>query len=269
MGAFVATMSGVTVDQALELWRRGLSCIPVPLPRPGVPAGQIGDGKRPAIEWGEIQERLPTEAEIRRWFSTPSNIAIVTGEVSGIVVIDADNSIALKWCTSRLPYTPWQVRTSRSFHLYYGHPGIKVPNKAHVQTESGRFAMEIRGDGGIAIAPPSLHMSGHVYQFAGDWSVPRERLPRFWIGWFPRPKRIEAPRPSVPRTSGDVSERARRYLAAISRPEIGCGSDAATLYAACRLVRGFDISEDETIALLWEWAGGRPGVDARVDRAEG
>ena len=54
-----------------------------------------------------------------------------------------------------------------------------------------------------------------------------------------------------------------RTLAAIPPPTIGQGSDAATLYAACRLVRGFALSSADAAALLWEWAGGRPG-DARM-----
>ena len=45
--------------------------------------------------------------------------------------------------------------------------------------------------------------------------------------------------------------RARRYLAAIPAPQIGQGSDAATLYAACRLVRGFKLTEADTTTLLW------------------
>ena len=40
---------------------------------------------------------------------------------------------------------------------------------------------------------------------------------------------------------------------------IGEGSDAATLYAACRLVRGFALTEAEASTLVWEWAGGRDG----------
>jgi hypothetical protein len=40
---------------------------------------------------------------------------------------------------------------------------------------------------------------------------------------------------------------------------IGQGSDSATLYATCRLVRGFGLSSSDAEALLWQWAGGRPG----------
>jgi len=54
-------------------------------------------------------------------------------------------------------------------------------------------------------------------------------------------------------------DRARRYLHAIPPPEIGAGSDQAVLSAACRLVRGFALSEGDAIALVWDWCGGRPG----------
>ena len=56
-----------------------------------------------------------------------------------------------------------------------------------------------------------------------------------------------------------VIDRARRYLAAIPVPDIGAGSDVATLSAACRLVRGFGLAQDEAERLLWDWAGRRPG----------
>jgi hypothetical protein len=61
------------------------------------------------------------------------------------------------------------------------------------------------------------------------------------------------------RPTGDVVERARRYLAAIPKPEIGQGSDVAVLSAGCRLVRGFQLAEADVVALLWAWTGGRPG----------
>ena len=117
----------------------------------------------------------------------------------------------------------------------------------------------MRGDGGYVIAPGSVHQSGAQYEQAGDWSVPREQLPRFWVGWLVRPTPRSRPRPPTHRPVGDVVERARRYLAAIPPPEIGRGSDQATLYAACRLTRGFGLPEADATALLWDWAGGRSG----------
>jgi hypothetical protein len=106
--------------------------------------------------------------------------------------------------------------------------------------------------------PDPCTQRGALYEFAGDWSVPKERLPRFWPGWIERPKTHAAVRTGA-RLSGDLADRARRYLASIPRPEIRSGTDAATLYAACRLVRGFGLSEGTAAELLWEWAGNRPG----------
>jgi hypothetical protein len=135
---------------------------------------------------------------------------------------------------------------------------VRVGNRARIETRDGRLAIDVRGDGGYVIAPASIHASGALYEQAGDWSADREHVPRFWPGWLQRPARPSTARP-VTRPSGPVVERARRYLAAIPRPEIGRGSDAATLYAACRVVRGFGLDEPTAIDLLCEWAGGRPG----------
>jgi len=61
------------------------------------------------------------------------------------------------------------------------------------------------------------------------------------------------------RHAGGGGGGAVQYLATIPRPEIGSGSDAATLYAACRLVRGFGLDAADAESLLWKWAGDRPG----------
>jgi hypothetical protein len=188
------------------------------------------------------------------------NLAIITGAISGVVVVDADDPIALAWCTHHLPYTVWQTKTSRGYHLFYRHPGVRVPNRAALAIGVARFKIDVRGDGGYVIGAGSIHASGVEYAEGGDWTQPRASVPVFWPGWLERPttRRTPPPRPPV-RPTGDVVERARRYLAVMPRPDIGFGSDRATLYAACRLVRGFGL--DTTVAedLLWAWAGGRPG----------
>ncbi len=244
---------------SIALWLRalGLSVIPVPRPRPGVPTGEPGDGKVPIISWGEFQDRLPTEQELHTWFGAePMNLAVVTGAVSNVVVIDADSEPALRWATAHFNYTPWQTKTRKGFHLWYRHPGVQVRNRVRVETRDGRVAMDVRGDGGYVIAPGSLHASGIYYTFAGDWT--REDVPRFWPGWLQRPTRPPIMRPPAPWPTGDVVERARKYLAAIPPPTIGAGSDVQTFSVACKLARGFDLSAQDVEALLWQWAGDRP-----------
>lgn len=254
-------MADAMLERALALHARGFSVIPVPYPRPGVPKNTPGDGKTPIVKWGEFQWRHPTVEELRAWFDGARvNLAIMTGGISNLVVVDADSREGLRWCARHLKYTPWQVRTARGFHLYYRHPGVTVRNRATLDTGAGKIAVDVRGDGGYVIGPGSVHASGHVYEWAGDWT--REDVPRFWPGWLQRAELPTRPLPvysSRWRPSGDAADRARRYLAKVPKPEIGQGSDAATLYAACRLVRGFNLSEADAESLLWEWAGNRPG----------
>jgi hypothetical protein len=245
------------LDYALDYLRLGLGPFPVP------PPDEHHDGKVPALPWKPHQqdERI-AERHVREWFTgREQNIALLTGALYGVVVVDADSTEAIRWCVLRLPRTPWQVRTARGWHLYYRAADVPVRNRARIDTGEGRLALDVRGDGGYVIAPPSLHASGARYTLAGDWTQPREALPRFWPGWLARPKReVKAKHASdLPRPTGDVAERARRYLAAVPRPEIGQGSDNAVLYAACKLLRGFALDAGTSEALLWEWAGGRPG----------
>jgi hypothetical protein len=267
------------LETARAFLARGLSVIPIPRPRPGVPPNTPGDGKTAAIKWKDYQTRRPTDDELVAWFGgEPMNLAVVTGEVSGLVVIDADDGDALAWCTRELPPTPWQSKTGKGVHLWYDRPpGVRVPNRVRIETREGRWALDVRGDGGYVIAPPSVHANGAVYRFAGDWREPRERIPRFSPAWLERPDRpLSAPAlapPASARRSTDVLDRARRYLSAIPRPAIGAGSDAATLYAACRLVKGFALSPVDAETLLWEWCGGRAGwtrewVTQKVAHAE-
>jgi len=244
-----------SLDHARRLHRLGLSVIPVPR------AGGRLDGKIPVLPWKEYQTRLPTDDELVQLFGTnlATNYAIVTGSVSDLVVVDADSPEARRWCVKRLPYTPWQCKTSLGYHLYYRHPGVPVRNRARIQTQDGRLAIDVRGDGGYVIAPGSVHASGAVYAEAGDWTAPRSDVPRFWPGWLARPHQTPVMTVTRSRPSGGVVTRARKYLAAIPRPEIGNGSDVATLSAACRLVRGFELAPADAETLLWEWTGGRPG----------
>src|SRR5438034_4452603 len=60
---------------------RGWSIIPI---RPG--------DKRPLVRWEEFQHRHPSEAEAGAWFYRwrEAGIGIVTGAISGLVVIDVD-----------------------------------------------------------------------------------------------------------------------------------------------------------------------------------
>lgn len=165
-------------EAALEYQRRGWA----PLP--------LGErSKIPAVPWAEFHSRLPNEQELHKWFAEhpERNIGIVTGRVSGIVVVDFDPARGghFESWLKRFPTNCIVQTGSGGWHLYYSYPrGAKnVPNAVDIEPGT-----DIRGDGGQVVAPPSTHQKGGEYtwlktgalgafpiQFQGEENQPHNR----------------------------------------------------------------------------------------------
>jgi len=126
-------------------------------------------GKRPIVRWEEFQRRRPEEHELRAWLTRhPSaNVAIVTGTVSGLVVLDIDprhGGIAsfAQWEQEHgeLPHTVEVQTGGGGRHLYFAHPGGELRNRVGLAP-----GIDLRGDGGVVVAPPSVHPSGGRYRW--------------------------------------------------------------------------------------------------------
>ena len=124
-------------------------------------------GKRPLVAWREFQQRRAGPAEIDRWFRRwpDANVGIVTGRISGLVVVDVDlrhggpASVAdAEAALGPLPPTVEVATGGGGRHLYYAHPLVTVANRVAV-----RPGIDLRGDGGCVVAPPSVHPSGRRY----------------------------------------------------------------------------------------------------------
>lgn len=129
-----------------EYLMRGFSVIPVM-------------GKKPCVDWKKFQEKAMTVIEFQSIFErcSPTGIAIITGKVSGIIVVDVDSEEAnTKLNLSKTP----TVKTSRGFHYYFKYPDIKV-----VTSSNHLEKVDIRSDGGFIVAPPSIHESGFKYEW--------------------------------------------------------------------------------------------------------
>src|SRR5208283_5245746 len=77
-------------------------------------------------------------AAIQKWWQDKpeANVAIATGAVSGIVVLDIDSLkggreslAALFERYGKLPTSPYAKTGSGGFHLLFGHPGRPVHNR--------------------------------------------------------------------------------------------------------------------------------------------
>ena len=128
-------------------------------------------GKRPLVSWEPFQQRMPTAAELDRWFKRwpDANIAVVTGTLSRLVVLDVDprhggdDSLAeLERRYGPLPETVEAISGGGGRHIYFAHPGGIIHNRVAFVP-----GIDLRGDGGLIIVPPSLHPSGQRY----EWEV--------------------------------------------------------------------------------------------------
>ncbi len=147
-----------TEQAALDYRARGWSVIP-----------RREKAKRPAVAWKKYQTSHVSEKTLHDWFrrSPDYNVGIVTGTLSGIVVLDVDprhggdkSLRALEREHGRLPKTPKSITGGGGQHYYFAHPGGEVRNRAGI-----RPGVDLRGDGGCIVAPPSVHPSGKRYRW--------------------------------------------------------------------------------------------------------
>lgn len=131
----LTTPVGAAMQHARDIW--GWSVIPVD-PRQ----------KRPLVAWHPFQQRFATDAELARWATAPG-FAVVTGRLSGVLVVDLDPGAsdtlhpptAAPTVCSRTPRGGW--------HLFYRCPdGAPIRTRAHMLP-----AVDLRAEGGIAVLP--------------------------------------------------------------------------------------------------------------------
>ncbi len=126
--------------------------------------------KRPLIPWTHLQTSRPSENDIDEWFERwpDANIGIVTGEISNLVVLDVDpkhgGDAALAHLEQRyrpLPITIEAITGGGGWHFYFAHPSFLIRNRAGLAQ-----GIDLRGDGGYIVAPPSIHPGGRPYAWA-------------------------------------------------------------------------------------------------------
>src|SRR5262249_30984848 len=144
---------------ALELAEKGLAVFPCQ-PR----------GKAPACDAGLHAATTDPERIDRWWRAVPDlNVAIGTGTVSGFFALDVDGENGeaslrkLESARSTLPQTV-EVITGKGRHCYFRSGRCKISNSVGL-LGSG---LDVRGDGGYVIAPPSMHPSGRPYVWSVD-----------------------------------------------------------------------------------------------------
>ncbi len=158
------------VDAALEYATRGIAVFPVW----SVDAeGRCGCGARDCQNAGKhplgalvphgLKDATADAATIRQWWRKypDANIGVPTGAASGLVVLDADGGDGLASLKALgTPATTWLAKTGRGWHQFFRHPGdgVAIGNRAGLCPD-----LDVRGDGGYVVVPPSQHASGRRY----------------------------------------------------------------------------------------------------------
>jgi hypothetical protein len=165
-----------TLDCALGYL--GLGWTPIPL-RP--------HDKRPILSWEEFQSRRPERAEIEQWFAQrkDANLGVVTGRISGLVVVDIDPAHGGEESLEALERRHGKIgkavesRTGGGGrHLYFRYPGLPVRNRTAIAP-----GIDVRTDGGYVVVPPSVHPSGRSYAWihgCDPWSAEAAPIPE-WL----------------------------------------------------------------------------------------
>ena len=125
--------------------------------------------KRPACAHG-LRDATLDLATAGAWFSRGYNVAVATGQVSGVVVVDVDvrhggTVAALERRFGPLPRTPRAVSGGGGLHLWFRAPAFET--RANTQVMDG---VELKGDRGSITAPPSMHASGRRYAWVREMS---------------------------------------------------------------------------------------------------
>ncbi len=138
-------------------------------------------GKHPRTSDG-FRSATTDANTIKSWWTRwpNANIAIRTGAESGIIVLDVDGPEGEAFLKGKpLPPTP-TAKTGRGRHICFKHPGKTVRNAVKIGP-----ALDVRGDGGYIVAPPSKHKSGAVYSWFEALSLeetPLAAVPEWLLG---------------------------------------------------------------------------------------
>lgn len=149
----------------------GLQVVPSHLP------SEHQNWKRPALaDWKSLQEELVPDATFERWYASRGeharrpNMGVLSGRASSnVFVIDLDEyktPDALNWWQGILaehnnriePETCQQVTGGGGRQLFF-----RAPANWHAPTNKTPIGVDIRGQGGFAVLPPSQHISGTPY----------------------------------------------------------------------------------------------------------
>lgn len=164
--------------------------------------------KAPIVNWAKYQF-LRTDNLLPSWFggSGHRNFWVMTGRMSMIVVVDCDSEAGDRWWRDRIGDAmdaTAKVKTRNGHHYYFKIPdGFFKDEKStlpswsvHPKADDDWLeSFDVRADGTGVIAPPSIHETGHRYEWVDcDPEDPYASMQEAPSGILDGSLRAEAPR---------------------------------------------------------------------------
>lgn len=147
----LASTGQTALEAAQELHALGLNVLPMPI------------GAKAGYAWTPVRHTRLLAADLPAVFEGRCNVAVLTGRASGnLFVLDCESEPAFEralLAMRRRGIPLWAVTTARGGHIYLRSGEGEVKSIA-----PGRLPdLEVRGQGGYVLAPPSIHPTGAVY----------------------------------------------------------------------------------------------------------
>jgi hypothetical protein len=179
---------------ALDLARAGFVLFPT------------GLDKRP-LECGWQDAATTDPRQIKRWWTVKpwANLGCRTGAAANLVVLDVDprhgGDASLAALIAKQHDALWlETVCSRTAsggrHFFFSHPGSKIRNSVSVIGDG----LDIRGEGGYVLLPPSSREDGESYQWLRPPSCGMRELP----GWLVDKLKPPPPPPAPAQPIGGI-----------------------------------------------------------------
>jgi hypothetical protein len=224
------------IEAALEYWKRGWHPIAV---EPASP-GNRESGKRPIRKWRNQQWNI---SSLQQSFRRSVNIGLDCGK-SGIVIVDCDSKEARLHARKTCKSTGYVVETGgNGLHLYYtSPPGQIIRNRQRI----AGLALDLRGEGGYVVAPPSRHYTGGTYRV-----VENGELEVFDPNWLPQKEYVP-----VALTDGTVELDRLRFRAkrfGLTKTAAEGNRDNTAFVVACFFVQALCLPPEIALEELKAW----------------
>jgi len=173
------------LNEALKYFEKGYNIIPV------------NKNKKPLVSWEKWQKEKQTKEQIEQWWEKyPSaNIAVITGKISNLLVIDTDTQEATQKIQELIPESllvPCQKTPRGGMHFFFTYMDgfSSKPNLLN--------GIDIKTNGGLITVAPSVSKRGKWQWLDGlsifetePPAIPEELTCFLKQGWFKKEKEKE------------------------------------------------------------------------------